>query len=169
VTGRSPVLQFGPQSALYSKVISHRCSRHISLHYTKLEMAEPPSYEESTSGDRKSTERKGDSKAPQPWNIREQVGLSRSQHVASIVAQIGGHIQKRALQGLSKTTMVLIPSDQSKSIQENRARQVLTQYEVQAARVQSWGSQTMRCQRSSSSRAVRMAHNSGNRTRCCPN
>jgi hypothetical protein len=99
-------------------------------------MAEPPSYEESTSGDRKSTERKGDHKTPQPWNIREQVGLSRSQHVASIVAQIGGHIQKRALQGLSKTTMVLIPSDQSKSIQANCARQVLTQYQIQVVKAQ---------------------------------
>ena len=84
-------------------------------------MAEPPSYEESTSGDRKSIERKGDGKTPQPWNIREQVGLSRSQHVASIVAQIGDHIRERALQGLSKTTMVLIPSDQSKSVQARRA------------------------------------------------
>lgn len=85
-------------------------------------MAEPPSYEESTSGHHKSTERKGDSKAPQPWNIREQVGLSRSQHVASIVAQIGGHIRERASQGLSKTTMVLIPSDQSKSFQASNTK-----------------------------------------------
>lgn len=80
-------------------------------------MAEPPSYEESTFGDLKSPEGKGDRKTPQPWNIREQVGLSRSQHVASIVAQIGDHIRERASQGLSKTTMVLIPSDQSKLIQ----------------------------------------------------
>lgn len=89
-------------------------------------MAEPPSYEESTSGDRKSTEQKGDRKTPQPWDIREQVGLSRSQHVASIVAQIGDHIRERALQGLSKTTMVLIPSDQSNSIQAGQTRQGLT-------------------------------------------
>lgn len=91
-----------------------------------MEMAEPPSYEESTSGDRKSVGRKGDRKTPQPWNIREQVGLSRSQHVASIVAQIGDHIRERALQGLSKTTMVLIPSDQSNSILAGQARQGLT-------------------------------------------
>ena len=91
-------------------------------------MAEPPSYEESASGDRKSTERKGDQKTPQPWNIREQVGLSRSQHVASIVAQIGGHIRQRALQGLSKTMMVLIPSDQSNPIQAKYTRYVLTRY-----------------------------------------
>jgi hypothetical protein len=90
-------------------------------------MAEPPSYEESTPGDRKSTERKGDRKPPQPWNIREQVVLSRSQHVASIVAHIGGHVRERALQGLSKTTMVLIPSDQSKSIQAKYTHYMLTQ------------------------------------------
>lgn len=79
-------------------------------------MAEPPSYEESTSGTRKSFEQKGDRKTPQAWSIREQVGLSRTQHVASIVSQFTTHIRERAEQGLSKTTLVLIPSDQGMSI-----------------------------------------------------
>jgi hypothetical protein len=89
-------------------------------------MAEPPSYEESTTGVEKSRERKGDQKTPQPWNIREQVGLSRTQHVASIVAQIGDRIRERALQGLSKTTMILIPSDQGKALQSKHAHPMLT-------------------------------------------
>lgn len=75
-------------------------------------MAEPPSYEESTAGPRKTTDRKGDRKTPQAWSIREQVGLSRTQHVASIVSQIVDHIRERAEQGLSKTTLILTPSDQ---------------------------------------------------------
>lgn len=75
-------------------------------------MAEPPSYEESTSGIRKPLEEKSDRKISQPWSIREQVGLSRTQHIASIVSQIVDHIRERALQGLSKTTLMLIPSDQ---------------------------------------------------------
>ncbi|KAM0714782.1 hypothetical protein Q7P37_009246 [Cladosporium fusiforme] len=77
-------------------------------------MAEPPSYEESTSGVRPLSE-KGDGKTPRLWSIREQVGLSRSQNVASIVSQIVEHIRDRAQQGLSKTTLVLIPSDQDAS------------------------------------------------------
>ena len=96
-----------------------------SLHHT-ISMAEPPSYEEVTSGVAISTERKVDRKPPQPWNIREQVGLSRTQHVASIVAQVGDHIRERALQGLSKTTMVLIPSDQGEFVQARHARLALT-------------------------------------------
>ena len=95
------------------------------MHHT-ISMAEPPSYEEVTSGIAKPTERKGDQKTPQPWNIREQVGLSRTQHVASIVAQVGDHIRERALQGLSKTTMVLVPSDQGEFVQARHARQALT-------------------------------------------
>lgn len=105
-----------------------------SLHHT-ISMAEPPSYEESTGGVEKSRERKSDQKAPQPWNIREQVGLSRTQHVASIVAQIGDHIKERALQGLSKTTMVLIPSDQGKLLQSRYVQYTLTGYQMRVEKV----------------------------------
>jgi len=79
-------------------------------------MAEPPSYEDSTSGYAASPADKYDSKTPQAWSIREQVGLSRSQHVALIVLQIVNHIEDRALQGLSKNTLVLVPSDQGKRV-----------------------------------------------------
>jgi len=79
-------------------------------------MAEPPSYEESTSAPVKLSDHKGNSKTHQQWSIREQVGLSRSQHVASIVSQITDYIRERATQGLSKTTIVFIPSDQGVSV-----------------------------------------------------
>jgi hypothetical protein len=85
-------------------------------------MAEPPSYEESTSGANIPLERKGDQKSSQPWSIREQVGLSRTQHVASIVSQIVDHVRERALQGLSRTTLVLIPSDQGISARSRDAK-----------------------------------------------
>lgn len=87
-------------------------------------MAEPPSYEESTSGVSTSADRKSDRKTTLPWSIREQVGLSRSQHVASIVSQIVEHIKERALRGLSKTTLVLIPSDQGtlRSVKSSAAK-----------------------------------------------
>jgi hypothetical protein len=104
-----------------------------SLHHT-INMAEPPSYEESTARVGKSRERKGDQKTPQPWNIREQVGLSRTQHVAAIVAQIGDHIRECALQGLSKTTMVLIPSDQGKLFQSRHIEHTLTRSLPDASR-----------------------------------
>jgi hypothetical protein len=75
-------------------------------------MAAPPSYEDSTLDCQfHSDHHKGDRKTSQTWCIREQVGLSRTQHVASIVSQLIDHIRDRALQGLSKTTLVLMPSD----------------------------------------------------------
>lgn len=85
-------------------------------------MAEPPSYEEITSGAGagSSQDQKVDRKIPQAWSIREQVGLSRTQHVASVVAQIIDHIRERALQGLSRTTLVMIPSDQGRAPTLNR-------------------------------------------------
>lgn len=94
-------------------------------------MAQPPSYEESTSEASASLERKGDRKSTQPWSIREQVGLSRNQHVASIVAQVVDHIRERALQGLSKTTMILIPSDQGSIAQKRTSRYMLNESRCQ--------------------------------------
>jgi hypothetical protein len=92
-------------------------------------MAEPPSYEESTFGVGKVTDHKGDSKTHQQWSIREQVGLSRTQHVASIVLQIVEHIKERATQGLSKTILLFIPSDQGKSMNftQGKGGHILTQ------------------------------------------
>jgi hypothetical protein len=75
-------------------------------------MAEPPSYEESTYGSGKPSEHKGDSKTHPKSSIKDQVDVFRIQHVALIVPKIMAHISERAKQGLSKTTLVLIPSDQ---------------------------------------------------------
>jgi hypothetical protein len=76
------------------------------------EMAAPPSYEDSMADCQFQSDHKGDGKTPQIWSIREQIDLSRTQHVASIVSQLVDHIRDRAVQGLSKTTLVLMPSDQ---------------------------------------------------------
>ena len=84
----------------------------ISTAHYYCSMAKPPSYEESTSGVRRLSDHKGDPKIDQQWSIREQVGLSRTQNVASIVSQIVEHTRERATQGLSKTTLVFVPSDQ---------------------------------------------------------
>jgi hypothetical protein len=109
---------------------------HHQYHYHYHDMAEPPSYEESTSGAGNPSDHKGDSKTHQQWSIREQVGLSRTHHVASIVSQIVEHIRERATQGLSKTTLVFIPSDQGSSACSTHGRggQRLTQLRYKSKR-----------------------------------
>ena len=79
-------------------------------------MADPPSYEESASeyghpvGDYKA-----DSKVLQRFSILEEVGASRAQHVAAIVSKLLPQIRDRAKRGLSKSTLLLLPSDQGRS------------------------------------------------------
>ena len=75
-------------------------------------MTDPPSYEESTLENTIQSDWKSDSKVPQRFSIREEVGASRSQHVAAIVAKLLPHIRDRAKQGLSKSTLLLLPSNQ---------------------------------------------------------
>ena len=78
-------------------------------------MVDPPSYEESTSESTNSfNDSKTDSKAPLRFSIREEVGASRSQHVAALVAKLLPQIRTRAKQGLSKSTLLLLPSNQGK-------------------------------------------------------
>jgi len=79
-------------------------------------MADPPSYEESTSASTNSyDDSKTDSKTPLRFSIREEVGASRSQHVAALVAKLLPQIRSRAQQGLSKSTLLLLPSNQDAS------------------------------------------------------
>ncbi|WPH00157.1 Hypothetical protein R9X50_00298000 [Acrodontium crateriforme] len=73
-------------------------------------MAEPPSYEESTLADGKTI--MSDEKKPQRFSICEEVGASRSQHVAALVSKLLPQIRSRAKNGLSKSTLLLLPSDQ---------------------------------------------------------
>lgn len=76
-------------------------------------MANPPSYEESTSeAGGTFDDSKTDPEAPQRLSIREEVGVSRSQHVAAIVASLLPQIRERAKNGLSKSTIALLPSNQ---------------------------------------------------------
>ena len=82
----------------------------LHLRPQKLTMAEPPSYEESTSSF--FVDEKGDSKSLQRFSIREEVALSRSQHVAALVSKLLPQIRERAKSGLSKSTLFLMPSDQ---------------------------------------------------------
>ncbi|OQN96049.1 hypothetical protein B0A48_17849 [Cryoendolithus antarcticus] len=77
-------------------------------------MDDPPPYDEGlevahTNSTKKHT---NDEKRTNVWNIRAQVGLSRSQHVAQVVCQITEHVRARAMQGLSRTILAMLPSDQ---------------------------------------------------------
>ena len=80
-------------------------------------MADPPSYEESASGYGNSVEfdSKPDPKGPQRFSIREEVGASRSQHVAALVSKLLPQIRDRARNGLSKSMLMLLPSNQGSS------------------------------------------------------
>jgi len=77
-------------------------------------MADPPSYEDSASeyGQTFAHQDKVDSRHSQRFSIREEVGASRSQHIAALVVKLLPHIRERARHGLSKTTLLLLPSDQ---------------------------------------------------------
>ena len=90
-------------------------------------MADPPSYEESASAyeyQQHLSDSKSDSKAPQRFSIREEVGLSRSQHVAVLVSRLLPQIRERARQGLSKSTLLLIPSNQGMSSNTSNIRRI---------------------------------------------
>ena len=76
-------------------------------------MAEPPSYEDTISDySTKHPNEKEDVTAVQTFSIREEVGLSRSQHVASLVSKLLPQIKERAKQGISRMTFLFLPSDQ---------------------------------------------------------
>ncbi|TKA23152.1 hypothetical protein B0A50_07182 [Salinomyces thailandicus] len=76
-------------------------------------MAEPPSYEETTAGDYHSyADEKGGTKGIQHFSIRQEIGASRSQHVAALVARLLPQVRERARSGLSRSTLLLLPSDQ---------------------------------------------------------
>jgi hypothetical protein len=77
-----------------------------------INMAGPPSYEESTFYGQSFGNEKTDSKGLKRFSIREEVGASRSQHVAALVEKVLPEIRERAKSGLSKTTLLLLPSDQ---------------------------------------------------------
>lgn len=76
-------------------------------------MSQPPSYEDIVGEhDAKREHDDFDSKMPQRFSIRDEVGSSRSQHVAALISKLLPQIRERAKSGLSKTTLLLLPSDQ---------------------------------------------------------
>lgn len=81
-----------------------------------MEMAdEPPPYEEAHEGHEgsgsKSNDWSADFKTPQRINIRDEVGASRSQHVAALAAKLLPQVRWRAKHGLSKMTFLMMTSD----------------------------------------------------------
>ncbi|TKA64954.1 hypothetical protein B0A55_08632 [Friedmanniomyces simplex] len=73
----------------------------------------PPSYERALGWENR--EQKPESRLTRRFSIREEVGVSRSQHVMAVVAKLLPHIENRARGGLSKSTFLLLPSDQDSS------------------------------------------------------
>jgi hypothetical protein len=116
----------------------------LTAQYHHNNMAEPPSYEESTSGSGKSSDYKGDFKTHPQSSIKDEVDLSRSQHVGFIVPKIMEHIRERARQGLSKTTLALIPSDQG-TLDINNAKAQSNAAQMQVEKAQSSPSPTAKC------------------------
>ncbi|RMY65574.1 hypothetical protein D0863_09025 [Hortaea werneckii] len=76
-------------------------------------MTEPPSYEEAASavGQIYGGEKPGFN-GIKNFSIREEVVASRSQYVAALVSKILPHIRERAQSGFSRSTLLLLPSDQ---------------------------------------------------------
>lgn len=93
-------------------------------------MDDPPSYEESASNAKHHNDDiPTDAKTPQRFSIREEVGVSRTQHVAALVSKLFPQIRSRAKQGLSKSNILLLPSNQGMAESDhelNSRRIVLT-------------------------------------------
>jgi len=96
-------------------------SAHTSVRHRESRpstMAAPSSYTDSPPGYEKydqhqnNPKRPSDAKVQEPWSLPEHVGASRSQHVAFVVSQLVPQLRERASRGLSKSTLMLIPSDQ---------------------------------------------------------
>ena len=118
-----------------SSPVQHSPSQFQQQTTYHINMAEPPSYEESTSGFGRPSDHKSDSKKHPQSSIKDEVDLSRGQHVAFVIAKIMEHIRERARQGLSKTTLALIPSDQGTLITKNASASSDTvQLQVEKAR-----------------------------------
>ncbi|USW56015.1 hypothetical protein Slin15195_G093340 [Septoria linicola] len=73
---------------------------------------DPPAYEDIA--DEKGV-LDGDAKATHHISICEEVGASRSQHVAVLVSKLMPQIRERAKHGLSKSKLLILPSDQAET------------------------------------------------------
>ncbi|EME42231.1 hypothetical protein DOTSEDRAFT_54653 [Dothistroma septosporum NZE10] len=111
---------------------------------------DPPSYDESISRQpvEEYHELNSDSKTAQRFSIREEVAVSRSQHVAALVSRLLPPIRERAESGISKTLMLLIPSDQAETSSRGQLvgfpeddRPILIQLEGKYNGIQFWSQQ----------------------------
>lgn len=57
-------------------------------------------------------------------SLRDELHVSRLQHVAALVVQLLPHIRARARQGLSKTLLLVLPSDSKYRESPTRERNV---------------------------------------------
>ncbi|KAK5119446.1 hypothetical protein LTR85_007546 [Meristemomyces frigidus] len=75
-------------------------------------MANPPSYEESAADYSQAvSDEKSGSKGLQYFSLRDEVGTSRSQHVAALVSKLLPQVRERARSGLSRSALLLLPSN----------------------------------------------------------
>ncbi|GIZ49060.1 hypothetical protein CKM354_001210000 [Cercospora kikuchii] len=73
---------------------------------------EPPAYDEVV---HENDIWDGDTKTKHHMSIRDEVGASRSQHVAVLVSKLMPQIRERAKHGLSNSTLLILPSDQAET------------------------------------------------------
>ncbi|PPJ54348.1 hypothetical protein CBER1_07108 [Cercospora berteroae] len=73
---------------------------------------DPPAYDEVV---HESDIWDGDAKTKHHISIRDEVGASRSQHVAVLVSKLMPQIRERAKHGLSNSTLLILPSDQAET------------------------------------------------------
>lgn len=78
---------------------------------TNLTAMEPPAYDEVV---HENDIWDGDTKTKHHMSIRDEVGASRSQHVAVLVSKLMPQIRERAKHGLSNSTLLILPSDQGR-------------------------------------------------------
>jgi hypothetical protein len=70
----------------------------------------PPPYEEMYSGGSNGHRRDDKKAADRPYNLSDQATASRSMLVSAAADKIHAVLEQRALYGISRTTLVVIPS-----------------------------------------------------------
>lgn len=133
-------------------------------------MADPPAYDTIVHDDDHGyLEEKSEGKNLQQLSIREEVGVSRTQHIAALVSRLLPQIRERARSGLAKSTLLLLPSDQGNAFGERRKGIRLTRMQTAVVKASWLGSPKMSCRSLSSSKVGRTALNFGSRKKllCC--
>jgi hypothetical protein len=94
-----------PNSALntHTDIQTDLCG--AKLHWTQGTTMDPPSYDEITT-------RTDGKRTVHCLMIRDELGISRRQHVAALVDKLVPRLRERASMGLSKSPLLILPSDQ---------------------------------------------------------